>query len=66
MAHSREAHAQKNAMAQFKEGHSEKKYSQLGCADGKYTEGEMSNPEHLEKSNNALASYAKKNKMKYS
>lgn len=66
MAYSKESNAQKNAMAQFKEGHSEKKYSQLGVADGKYCEGEMNNPEHLEKSNNALASYAKKNKMKYS
>jgi hypothetical protein len=65
MAHSKEAHAKKNAMAQFKEGHSEKKMSQLGVADGKYTQGEFSNPEELEKSNNALASYAKKNKMKY-
>jgi hypothetical protein len=65
MAHSKEAHGKKNAMAQFNEGHHEKKYSQLGVADGKYTSGEMDNPEHLERSNNALASYAKKNKMKY-
>jgi len=65
MAHSKEAHAQKNAMAQFNEGHHEKKYDCLEVADGKYTQGEMSNPEHLKASNDALASYAKKNKMKY-
>lgn len=65
MAHSKEAHSQMNAMAQFKEGHSEKKYSQLGVSNLKYTQGEFSNPSELERSNNALASYAKKNKMKY-
>ena len=65
MAHSKAAHGQKNAMAQFNENHHEKKYECLKSADGKYTEGEMSNPEKLKASNDALASYAKKNKMKY-
>jgi hypothetical protein len=65
MAHSKEAHAKKNAMAQFNEGHHQSKFEMVNVADGKYTEGEMSNPEHLKKSADALASYAKKNKMKY-
>ena len=65
MAHSKEAHAKHNAMAQFNEGHHEKKMSELETADGKYTQGEMSNPEHLAKSVAGLANYAKKHKMKY-
>lgn len=65
MVHSQKAHGHKAAMAQFNEGHHEKKYDMVSQADGKYTEGEMANPEHLKKSADALASYAKKNKMKY-
>ncbi len=66
MAHSKEAHGKMNGMKQFNEGHHEKKMADVSVADGKYTEGEMSNPEHLKKSVDALASYAKKHKMKYS
>ena len=65
MAHSKEAHAKKNAMAQFNEGHHEKKMSPLDYANGKYCSGEMDNPMHLEKSVKDLANYAKKNKMQY-
>jgi len=65
MAHSKEAHAKKAAMPQFNEGHWEKKPGQLDCCDLKYTSGEMDNPEHLKRSNDELASYVKKNKMKY-
>lgn len=65
MAHSQKAHASKNAMAQFNEGHHEKKFEELATADGKYTQGEMSNPEHLANSVKGLASYAKKHKMQY-
>ncbi len=65
MAHSKAAHGQKNAMAQFNEGHHEKNMGESMVADGKYTSGEMSNPEHLKESVNKLASYAKKNKMQY-
>lgn len=65
MAHSKAAHGQKNAMAQFNEGHHEKHPGSTMCADGKYTSGEMSNPEHLKESVNKLASYAKKNKMSH-
>ena len=65
MAHSKEAHHKHKAMAQFHENHHEKKMEQLNVADGKYTSGEMSNPEHLKKSNDDLASYVKKNKMMY-
>jgi hypothetical protein len=65
MAHSKEAHSKMNAMAQFNEGHHEKKYSELEVADGKYCTGEMENPEHLANSVKGLANYAKKHKMSY-
>jgi hypothetical protein len=65
MAHSKEAHGKHNAMKQFNEGHHEKKMSQPMPADGKYTSGEMDNPEHLKKSVDMLAAYTKKNKMQY-
>ena len=58
-------HHKHKAMSQFNEGHWERKPGNTSVADGKYTEGEMSNPEHLKKSVDSLASYAKKNKMKY-
>jgi len=44
--------------------HFEKDVSQLNGADLKYA-GQFSNPEDLQKSNEALASYMKKHKMKY-
>ena len=65
MAHSKEAHGKMNAMGKFNEGHWEKKEGDLDVCDLKYTQGEMSNPEHLKRSNDALASYAKKHQMKY-
>lgn len=65
MAHSKEAHGKHKAMAQFNEGHHEKKMDMLSTADGKYTEGEMNNPMHLKESVDKLASYTKKHKMKY-
>lgn len=65
MAHSKEAHAKHDAMAQFNADHKENKFKNLETCGLKYTQGEMDNPEHLERSNNALARYAKKNKMKY-
>ena len=65
MAHSKAAHATKNAMGQFNEGHWKEEQGETTCADGKYTSGEMSNPEHLKKSVDMLASYTKKNKMQY-
>lgn len=52
-------------MAGFEKDHWEKKPGDVSVADGKYTQGEMANPEHLKESVNKLASYAKKNKMKY-
>lgn len=53
-------------MPYFEKEHWQKNVEDIQVADGKYTEGEMSNPEHLKKSADALASYAKKHKMKYS
>jgi hypothetical protein len=65
MAHSQKAHGQKAAMKQFNEGHHVKEMGMLSSADGKYTSGEMDNPEHLKKSVEGLAGYAKKHKMQY-
>ena len=44
--------------------HFERNYNNLETCRAKYA-GEFSNPEDLEKSNNALADYVKKNRMKY-
>ena len=65
MAHSKEAHGKMPAMSKFNEGHWQKDAGETNMADGKYTSGEMSNPEHLKKSVDDLASYVKKNKMQY-
>lgn len=65
MAHSKEAHGKMAAMGKFNEGHWEKKEGDVMVSDLKYTQGEMSNPEHLKASVNSLSSYAKKNRMKY-
>lgn len=65
MAHSKEAHGKVAAMPQFNEGHWEKKESDIQVADGKYTKGEMSNPEHLKNSVNKLAAYAKKHRAEH-
>lgn len=65
MAHSKEAQAKRNGMADFNQGHYEKKPGEPMLSDLKYTQGEMSNPEHLKESVNKLSSYVKKNKMKY-
>jgi hypothetical protein len=65
MAHSKEAMAKHSAMPQFNEGHWEKKPGDIMVENGKYSQGEMSNPEHLKASVDALASYAKKHQMKY-
>lgn len=64
MAHSKEAHAKHNAMSQFNEGHYEKKMEMVDQADGKYS-SEMNQAEEYKKSADALASYAKKHRMKY-
>jgi hypothetical protein len=63
MAHSKEAHAKMPAMAKFNEGHWEKKMECVDCADGKYS-SEMNQAEEYKASADALASYAKKHKMK--
>ena len=62
MAHSKEAHGKHAAMAQFQEDHWEKKMEPTKVSDGKYTEGEMRNPEHLKESVDKFAAYAKKHK----
>jgi hypothetical protein len=65
MAHSKAAHDSMPAMAQFNKDHWMKDQGETKCADGKYTSGEMENPEHLKKSVNMLAEYTKKHKMQY-
>lgn len=64
MAHSHKAHAKHNAMAQFNQGHHEKKLDDVMVADEKYG-SEMGQAEEYKKSVDGLASYAKKHKMKY-
>lgn len=64
MAHSKEAHGKMNAMGEFHKGHWEKSQGETNVADGKYA-SEMDNPADLKRSVDSLASYVKKNKMKY-
>ena len=65
MAHSKEAHGKMAAMPQFNQGHWVKNAGDTQVADGKYTSGEMSNPEHLKKSVDMLAAYAKKHRAQH-
>lgn len=58
-------HHKMAALTEFKEGHWEKKPEETEVADGKYADSEMGNPRELARSVDALAKYAKKNKMKY-
>ncbi len=51
-------------MPYFERDHWEKKVDDTSVADGKYAT-EMGNPEDLKRSVDSLASYVKKNKMKY-
>ena len=60
-----EKEGKKAAMAQFNEGHWEKSQDQIDCCNLKYTSGEMSNPEHLKRNADALASYVKKNRQSH-
>ena len=53
------------AMSGFNKGHWTKNLDETATANLKYTEGEMSNPEHLKKSVDGLANYVKKHKMQY-
>ena len=57
--------AKGGGMPYFHKEHWTKDAGETAVADGKYTSGEMSNPEHLKHSVDALAAYAKKHKMKY-
>ena len=65
MAHSKEAHGKVAAMGKFNEGHWERKMSDVACADGKYSGGEMSQAEEYKKSSDALANYCKKHKAQH-
>jgi hypothetical protein len=49
----------------MKKGHEEKSMSPASCCDLKYAKYGMDNPKELKESTDALASYVKKNKMKY-
>lgn len=56
----------KKGSAGLPKEHSEKSEGKLGhTSNMKYTPSEMGNPQELDKANQALAGYAKKNKMKY-
>lgn len=55
----------RSGMAEFHREHWTKPMDQIGVSNLKYTSGEMSNPEELKKSADALASYAKNHRMKY-
>jgi hypothetical protein len=65
MAHSKEAHAKHNAMAEFNKGHHEKKMTDVSVADGKYSGGEMNQAEEYKAMVDGLAHYAKKHKAKH-
>ncbi len=65
MAHSKEAHGKGAGMPYFEKDHWQKKVEDVSVCDAKYTQGEMSNPEHLKKSVDMLSGYVKKNKMIY-
>lgn len=64
MAHSNVAHGKHKAMAQFNEGHHEKKVPESNVADGKYSV-EMNDASTGKECIDKLASYTKKHKMKY-
>lgn len=58
-------HHQGAGMPYFDKEHWQKDAGDIDVCNLKYTSGEMSNPEHLKKSADALSSYVKKNSMKY-
>lgn len=62
--HGHHPHDKISAMPQFNEGHWEKKMTDVDVADGKYS-SEMNQAEEYKEDVDALASYAKKHKMKY-
>jgi hypothetical protein len=62
--HGHHPHDKMAAMPQFNENHWEKKMSDVSVADGKYS-SEMNQAEEYKHDVDALASYAKKHKMKY-
>jgi hypothetical protein len=64
MAHSKEAHAKKSAMPQFNEGHWEKKPASIEVGGGRYA-SEMDTMEEYKKSEDALASYARKHRAQH-
>lgn len=62
--HGGHPHDKKAAMPQFHEGHWEKSLEDVSVANEKYT-SEFGQAEEYKKDVDALASYAKKHKMKY-
>lgn len=62
--HGHHPHDKIAAMPQFNEGHWEKKLGDIDTANGKYS-SEMGQEQEYKKDVDALASYAKKHKVKY-
>lgn len=62
--HKSHPHDKMAAMPQFNEGHWQKSYQDVDVADTKYT-SEFGQAEEYKKDVDALASYARKHKMKY-
>jgi hypothetical protein len=63
--HGHHPHDTKSAMPEFHEGHWEKKMTDVNCADGKYSGGEMNQAEEYKHSVDKLAAYCKSHKAQH-
>jgi len=64
-AHKTHPHHRGAGMPYFESQHWEMKPGEVSMGDGKYTHGEMSNPEHLKHSVDALNHYANTHREKH-
>lgn len=58
-------HHKMAAMSEFNKGHWQKNEADIQYAQTKYTEGEMSNPEHLKKMVDKQNQYARSHKAQH-